>query len=181
MVDLLSKTDARLLKRLEAQEVLSEEDKLKMSKIKKKMRRKAKNKQKQEAKAPRAKEVKKKSKAKEKKGKPEKGKDKARPKEKKGKGARKADKGLLAQRRLEERQRQQLILEEMKKPTEDMCLGDHQPLPAFSRIPGLVLPSRAFSDCLTVVEFLQSYGKVLGLEPARDVPTLGALQEGLLG
>lgn len=149
--------------------------------------------------------------AKEKKGKPEKGKDKARPKEKKGtKGARKADKGLLAQRRLEERQRQQLILEEMKKPTEDMCLGDHQvgcagglrkvtlgrcqlaltpppflpdpqPLPAFSRIPGLVLPSRAFSDCLTVVEFLQSYGKVLGLEPARDVPTLGALQEGLLG
>uniref|UniRef100_A0A8C3U849 Bromodomain adjacent to zinc finger domain 2A n=1 Tax=Catharus ustulatus TaxID=91951 RepID=A0A8C3U849_CATUS len=196
MVDLLSKTDARLLKRLEAQEVLSEEDKLKMSKIKKKMRRKvrawgsggaqvwrgAKNKQKQEAKAPRGKEAKKKSKAKEKKGKPEKGKDKARPKEKKGnKGARKADKGLLAQRRLEERQRQQLILEEMKKPTEDMCLGDHQPLPAFSRIPGLVLPSRAFSDCLTVVEFLQSYGKVLGLEPTRDVPTLGALQEGLLG
>uniref|UniRef100_A0A8C3QF02 Bromodomain adjacent to zinc finger domain 2A n=1 Tax=Cyanoderma ruficeps TaxID=181631 RepID=A0A8C3QF02_9PASS len=211
MVDLLSKTDARLLKRLEAQEVLSEEDKLKMSKIKKKMRRKvraggwgaaqiwvgvslvqgvpervvsspqAKNKQKQEAKAPRAKEAKKKSKAKEKKGKPEKGKDKARPKEKKGKGARKADKGQLAQRRLEERQRQQLILEEMKKPTEDMCLGDHEPLPAFSRIPGLVLPSRAFSDCLTVVEFLQSYGKVLGLEPTRDVPTLGALQEGLLG
>ncbi|NXA69635.1 BAZ2A protein, partial [Mohoua ochrocephala] len=168
MVDLLSKTDARLLKRLEAQEVLSDEDKLKMSKIKKKMRRKAKNKQKQEAKAPRAKEAKKKAKAKEKKGKPEKGKDKARPKEKKGKGARKTEKGPLAQRRLEERQRQQLILEEMKKPTEDMCLGDHQPLPAFSRIPGLVLPSRAFSDCLTVVEFLQSYGKVLGLEPARD-------------
>lgn len=67
------------------------------------------------------------SQAKEKKGKPEKGKDKARPKEKKGgKGPRKADKGLLAQRRLEERRRQQLILEEMKKPTEDMCLGDHQ-------------------------------------------------------
>ncbi|KAM6112383.1 LOW QUALITY PROTEIN: bromodomain adjacent to zinc finger domain protein 2A [Phoenicopterus ruber ruber] len=181
MVDLLSKTDARLLKRLEAQEVLSDEDKLKMSKIKKKMRRKAKNKQKQEAKAPRAKEAKKKSKAKEKKGKPEKGKDKARPKEKKGKGARKADKGLLAQRRLEERRRQQLILEEMKKPTEDMCLGDHQPLPAFSRIPGLILPSRAFSNCLTVVEFLQSYGKVLGFDPAKDVPSLCALQEGLLG
>ncbi|CAN0015748.1 unnamed protein product [Bubo scandiacus] len=181
MVDLLSKTDARLLKRLEAQEVLSDEDKLKMSKIKKKMRRKAKNKQKQEAKAPRAKEAKKKSKAKEKKSKPEKGKDKARPKEKKGKGPRKADKGLVAQRRLEERRRQQLILEEMKKPTEDMCLGDHQPLPAFSRIPGLILPSRAFSNCLTVVEFLQSYGKVLGFDPAKDVPSLCALQEGLLG
>ncbi|XP_069735525.1 bromodomain adjacent to zinc finger domain protein 2A-like [Phaenicophaeus curvirostris] len=181
MVDLLSKTDARLLKRLEAQEVLSDEDKLKMSKIKKKMRRKAKNKQKQETKAPRAKEAKKKCKAKEKKGKVEKGKDKARPKEKKGKGARKADKGLVAQRRLEERRRQQLILEEMKKPTEDMCLGDHQPLPTFSRIPGLVLPSPAFSNCLTVVEFLQSYGKVLGFDPAKDVPSLSSLQEGLLG
>lgn len=39
---------------------------------------------------------------------------------------RKVDKNLLAQRRQEERQRQQMILEEMKKPTEDMCLGDHQ-------------------------------------------------------
>lgn len=66
-------------------------------------------------------------------------------------------------------------------PDPPPLLPDPQPLPAFSRIPGLVLPSRAFSDCLTVVEFLQSYGKVLGLEPARDVPTLGALQEGLLG
>lgn len=33
-----------------------------------------------------------------------------------------------AQRRLEEQQRQQAILEEMKKPTEDMCLTDHQVL-----------------------------------------------------
>lgn len=73
---------------------------------------------------PQAKE--KKGKAEKGKEKVEKGKEKARPKEKKGKGARKADKGLLAQRRLEERRRQQLILEEMKKPTEDMCLGDHQ-------------------------------------------------------
>lgn len=56
-----------------------------------------------------------------------------------------------------------------------------QPLPAFSRIPGLILPSRAFSNCLTVVEFLQSYGKVLGFDPAKDVPSLCALQEGLLG
>lgn len=58
-------------------------------------------------------------------------KEKAKPKDKKaaapsGKVPRKADKNLLAQRRQEERQRQQMILEEMKKPTEDMCLGDHQ-------------------------------------------------------
>lgn len=32
-----------------------------------------------------------------------------------------------------------------------------------------------------MVEFLQSYGKVLGFDPAKDVPSLCALQEGLLG
>lgn len=43
------------------------------------------------------------------------------------------------------------------------------------------MPSCAFSNCLTVVEFLQSYGKVLGFDPAKDVPSLCTLQEGLLG
>lgn len=67
-----------------------------------------------------------------------------------------------------------------------MCLTEHlpllslQPLPDFSRIPGLILPSGAFSDCLTIVEFLHSFGKVLGFDPAKDVPSLGVLQEGLL-
>lgn len=55
-----------------------------------------------------------------------------------------------------------------------------QPLPDFSRIPGLTLPSGAFSDCLTVIEFLHSFGKVLGFDPTKDVPSLGVLQEGLL-
>lgn len=146
--------------------------------------------------------------AKEKRGKAEKAKEKPRAKDKKGKGGRKADKVLLAQRRAEERRRHQSILEEMKKPTEDMCLGDHQvghtlrrggrtvrggvpgsdallvplqPLPTFSRIPGLVLPSTAFSACLATVEFLHSYGKVLGFDVPRDVPSLSALQDGLLG
>uniref|UniRef100_A0A674ESE9 Bromodomain adjacent to zinc finger domain, 2A n=1 Tax=Salmo trutta TaxID=8032 RepID=A0A674ESE9_SALTR len=86
-----------------------------------------------------------------------------------------------AQRRLEERRRQQMILEELKKPTEDMCLTDHQPLPELSRIPGLVLSGVAFSHCLAVVEFLYSYGKVLGLHIPSDVPSLSTLQEGLLG
>ncbi|XP_070596717.1 bromodomain adjacent to zinc finger domain protein 2A isoform X7 [Erythrolamprus reginae] len=199
VTDLLSKTDARVLKKLETQEVLSDEDKLKMAKIKKKMRQKAQNKQKQEAKNAKLKETKskepkkkpkpqiKKEKTKPERTKPEKpkekGKLKAKPKEKKaapsGKVPRKADKNLLAQRRQEERQRQQMILEEMKKPTEDMCLGDHQPLPEFSRIPGLVLPSEAFSDCLAIVEFLHNYGKVLGFDVAREVPSLSTLQEGL--
>ncbi|MEQ2184898.1 hypothetical protein GOODEAATRI_012681 [Goodea atripinnis] len=37
-----------------------------------------------------------------------------------------AERRVQAQRRLEERKRQQLIAEELKKPTEDMCLTDHK-------------------------------------------------------
>lgn len=55
-----------------------------------------------------------------------------------------------------------------------------QPLPEFSRIPGLILPGRAVSDCLMLMQFLRGFGKVLGLDVSVDVPTLGMLQEGLL-
>uniref|UniRef100_A0A8C9I8L1 Bromodomain adjacent to zinc finger domain protein 2A n=1 Tax=Piliocolobus tephrosceles TaxID=591936 RepID=A0A8C9I8L1_9PRIM len=207
ITELLDKTDNRLLKKLEAQETSNEEDKAKIGKSKKKVRQKvqrgecqttiqgqARNKRKQETKSLKQKEAKKKSKAEKEKGKTKQEKlkekvkrekkEKVKMKEKeevaKAKPSCKADKTLATQRRLEERQRQQMILEEMKKPTEDMCLTDHQPLPDFSRVPGLTLPSGAFSDCLTIVEFLHSFGKVLGFDPAKDVPSLGVLQEGLL-
>lgn len=58
-------------------------------------------------------------------------KEKVKAKGKEGPRARpscRADKTLATQKRLEEQQRQQAILEEMKKPTEDMCLSDHQVL-----------------------------------------------------
>ncbi|XP_061224747.1 bromodomain adjacent to zinc finger domain protein 2A, partial [Neopsephotus bourkii] len=169
LLELLSKADARLLKRLEGQEALSEEDKARMNKIKKKMRRKARSQQQADPKPPRVKEPKRRCKAKAKRGKAEKGKEKTRGKERRGRGAPKG------------RREQRLRMEEMRKPTEDLCLGDHQPLPPLSRIPGLVLPGAAVSRCLAVLEFLRGYGRVLGLEPGRDVPSLSALQEGLLG
>uniref|UniRef100_A0A2K6MAC7 Bromodomain adjacent to zinc finger domain protein 2A n=1 Tax=Rhinopithecus bieti TaxID=61621 RepID=A0A2K6MAC7_RHIBE len=171
ITELLDKTDNRLLKKLEAQETSNEEDKAKIGKSKKKVRQKVQRGECQTT-------IQGQEKVKREK------KEKVKMKEKeevaKAKPACKADKTLATQRRLEERQRQQMILEEMKKPTEDMCLTDHQPLPDFSRVPGLTLPSGAFSDCLTIVEFLHSFGKVLGFDPAKDVPSLGVLQEGLL-
>lgn len=148
--ELLNKTDNRVPKKLEAQETVNEEDKAKMSKSKKKMRQKvhrgecqspiqgqAKNKRKPETKSLKQKDTKKKLKAeKEKiktkqekvkeKVKKEKVKMKERDEVAKAKPTCKADKALTTQKRLEERQRQQMILEEMKKPTEDMCLTDHQ-------------------------------------------------------
>ncbi|KAM9855664.1 bromodomain adjacent to zinc finger domain protein 2A isoform 1-T1 [Aulostomus maculatus] len=94
---------------------------------------------------------------------------------------RSAERRAQAQRRLEERKRQQLIAEELRKPTEDMCLTDHKPLPELSRIPGVVLSGTAFAHCVAVVEFLHGYGKLLGLNVPKDIPSLATLQEGLLG
>ncbi|KAM8977534.1 bromodomain adjacent to zinc finger domain protein 2A [Pelodytes ibericus] len=184
MIDLLNKPDAKLLRKLENQDILSDVEKVQLSKLRKKMRRKARN---QEAKLEAAKKLKEKKDNEEKQQKmkeaaqeQEKPRVKRRSRQKPTPVVHKPDRKQLAQqRRLDQRKRQQFILEELKKPTEDMCLSDHQPLPDFPRVPGVVLPSCAFADCLTTVEFLQTYGKVLGLDGTKDVPSLYTLQEGL--
>ncbi|KAM3876584.1 bromodomain adjacent to zinc finger domain protein 2B [Diretmus argenteus] len=90
------------------------------------------------------------------------------------------EKRLNKERKLEQRRLELEMARELKKPNEDMCLSDHTPLPEFSRIPGLILPGRAVSNCLMLMQFLRGFGKVLGLDINVDVPTLGMLQEGLL-
>ncbi|KAM5180603.1 LOW QUALITY PROTEIN: bromodomain adjacent to zinc finger domain protein 2A [Mantella aurantiaca] len=201
MIDLLNKADAKLLRKLENQDIVSDVEKVQLSKLRKKMRRKARN---QEAKQEAAKKLRlreKKEKEKEEREREQRIKEAEQIAEKKAKEAEliaekrrarrrtrekaapvvhKPDRKQLAQqRRLEERKRQQFMLEELKKPTEDMCLSDHQPLPDFPCVPGLVLPSCAFSDCLMTVEFLYAYGKVFGLNDPKDIPSLYTLQEGL--
>ncbi|XP_017265046.1 bromodomain adjacent to zinc finger domain protein 2A isoform X2 [Kryptolebias marmoratus] len=246
MIDLLSKVDAKLLKRLQTKETLTEEEKEKLAKIKKKMKKKARIKRKEDLKVKKMKEEKKKAKLEQdakllevkaeptdpaappvtnsepvaelkKPGRRRSVKSEATspaqqaPAEKPAQSnravsarskakalakaqaeaeaaaqaalaaKRAAERRAQAQRRLEERKRQQLITEELKKPTEDMCLTDHKPLPELSHIPGLVLSGTAFAHCLAVVEFLHGYGKVVGLDVPKDIPSLAALQEGLLG
>ncbi|XP_072253218.1 bromodomain adjacent to zinc finger domain protein 2B isoform X3 [Leuresthes tenuis] len=92
----------------------------------------------------------------------------------------KDEKRLNKERKLELRRLELEKAKELKKPNEDMCLADHQPLPELSRIPGLVLPGNTFSDCLMVLQFLRSFGKVLKLDLNSDTLTLRHLQEGLL-
>uniref|UniRef100_A0AAY5K523 Bromodomain adjacent to zinc finger domain 2B n=1 Tax=Esox lucius TaxID=8010 RepID=A0AAY5K523_ESOLU len=92
----------------------------------------------------------------------------------------KDEKRLNKERKLELRRLELEIAKELKKPNDDMCLADHKPLPELSRIPGLVLPGSCFSDCLVVMQFLRSFGKVLGFDVSAHVPNLGVLQEGLL-
>ncbi|XP_044143230.1 bromodomain adjacent to zinc finger domain protein 2A isoform X3 [Bufo gargarizans] len=210
MIDLLSKPDAKLLRKLENQDILSDVEKVQLSKLRKKMRRKARSQEAKEA-AKKLKEAKEEAARKLKEAKEEAAKKlklrerKAKEKEEKAQKIKEAEqievkknakrklkekvatppvpkpdrKQLAQQRRLEERKRQQFMLEEMKKPTEDMCLSDHQPLPDFPHVPGVVLPGSAFHHCLMTVEFLQSYGKVFGLDETKDVPSLFTLQEGL--
>uniref|UniRef100_A0A3B4EYS2 Bromodomain adjacent to zinc finger domain 2B n=1 Tax=Pundamilia nyererei TaxID=303518 RepID=A0A3B4EYS2_9CICH len=87
---------------------------------------------------------------------------------------------LNKERKLELRRLELEKAKELKKPNEDMCLADHKPLPELSRIPGLVLAGSTFSNCLMVLQFLHSFGKVLGLDLNSDPLTIGDLQEGLL-
>ncbi|XP_042587829.1 bromodomain adjacent to zinc finger domain protein 2B [Cyprinus carpio] len=90
------------------------------------------------------------------------------------------EKRLNKERKLELRRLELEMAKELNKPNEDMCLSDHQPLPALSRIAGLLLPGGCFSDCLMIMQFLRCFGKVLGFDLSADVPSLGVLQAGLL-
>uniref|UniRef100_A0A672NX89 Bromodomain adjacent to zinc finger domain 2B n=1 Tax=Sinocyclocheilus grahami TaxID=75366 RepID=A0A672NX89_SINGR len=90
------------------------------------------------------------------------------------------EKRLNKERKLELRRLELEMAKELNKPNEDMCLSDHKPLPALSRIAGLLLPGGCFSDCLMVMQFLRCFGKVLGFDLSTDVPSLGVLQAGLL-
>uniref|UniRef100_A0A4W6C6T2 Bromodomain adjacent to zinc finger domain 2B n=1 Tax=Lates calcarifer TaxID=8187 RepID=A0A4W6C6T2_LATCA len=92
----------------------------------------------------------------------------------------KDEKRLNKERKLELRRLELEKAKELKKPNEDMCLADHKRLPELSRIPGLVLPGNTFSDCLMVLQFLRSFGKVLGLDMNLNILSLSDLQEGLL-
>ncbi|XP_023806546.1 bromodomain adjacent to zinc finger domain protein 2B isoform X3 [Oryzias latipes] len=90
------------------------------------------------------------------------------------------EKRLKRERKLEHRRIEVEKAKELRKPKEDMCLTDHKPLPELSRIPGLVLPGRAVSDCLMVLHFLCNFGEVLGLGLDSGLLAIGSLQEGLL-
>ncbi|XP_031714189.1 bromodomain adjacent to zinc finger domain protein 2B-like isoform X2 [Anarrhichthys ocellatus] len=92
----------------------------------------------------------------------------------------KDEKRLNKERKLQLRRLELEKAKELKKPNEDMCLADHKPLPELSRIPGLVLPGSTFSECLMVLQFLRSFGKVLRLDTNPNMLNLRDLQEGLL-
>ncbi|KAM9342253.1 bromodomain adjacent to zinc finger domain protein 2B [Pholidichthys leucotaenia] len=87
---------------------------------------------------------------------------------------------LKKEKKLELRRLELEKAKELKNPVEDMCLADHEPLPVLARVSGLVLPGSAITDCLIILQFVHSFGKVLGLDFSSDMLTISDLQEGLL-
>jgi hypothetical protein len=103
------------------------------------------------------------------------------------------------ERKLEQKRLETDIINEMRKPTEDMSLPDSKALPELPRIEGLRLCGDAFANVLMVFEFLNTFGERLGfgktamvtrsaaqplpllsLSDMESLPTLSELQSALL-
>lgn len=66
------------------------------------------------------------------------------------------------ERKMEQKRLENEIINEMRKPIEDMCLTDQRPLPDLNRIPHMMLSGEAFANILMVYEFLLNFGHRLG-------------------
>ena len=67
-------------------------------------------------------------------------------------------------KRIELKRLEMEILNESRKPVEDMTLDfdDQLKLPTFERIPNMCLSGEAFANCLMIYEFLNNFGETLG-------------------
>ncbi|XP_043287942.1 bromodomain adjacent to zinc finger domain protein 2B isoform X2 [Venturia canescens] len=83
------------------------------------------------------------------------------------------------EKRAEQRKMELELVEQIRKPVEDMELTDHRPLPKIKRLPGLKLSGQAFSDIVMVFEFLHNFGETLGFD-MESLPSLKSLQLALL-
>ncbi|XP_053278064.1 bromodomain adjacent to zinc finger domain protein 2B-like [Pleuronectes platessa] len=89
------------------------------------------------------------------------------------------EKRMNKERKLQIRRLELEKAKALKKPNEDMCLADLKSLPVLSRIPGLVVQGSTLSDCLAVLQFVHTFGKVLGLQNVNDLD-LRVIQKGFL-
>lgn len=77
--------------------------------------------------------------------------------------------------RLEQKRLEFEVINEMRKPVEDMSLDDHRSLPDLKRIDGLRLSGEAFANVLMTYEFLHNFGETLGFD-MESLPTMDSLQ-----
>ena len=85
-------------------------------------------------------------------------------------------------RRLVQKNLEIEIIQEMRKPVEDMSLPEEElkPMPeGVARMDGLLLAGEAFANVLMVFEFLHNFGERLGFD-MESLPTLSDLQAAFL-
>ncbi|XP_043499338.1 bromodomain adjacent to zinc finger domain protein 2B-like isoform X8 [Polistes fuscatus] len=90
-----------------------------------------------------------------------------------------AERIATKEKRAEQRKIELELVEQIRKPVEDMELTDHRTLPDIKRIPGLKLSGQAFADIVMVFEFLHNFGETLGFD-MDSLPSLRSLQLALL-
>ncbi|XP_070170214.1 bromodomain adjacent to zinc finger domain protein 2B isoform X10 [Polyergus mexicanus] len=90
-----------------------------------------------------------------------------------------AERIATKEKRAEQRRIEMELIEQIRKPVEDMELTDHRSLPELKRIPGLKLSGQAFADIVMVFEFLHNFGETLGFD-MESLPSLKSLQLALL-
>ncbi|XP_051176848.1 bromodomain adjacent to zinc finger domain protein 2B-like isoform X13 [Leptopilina boulardi] len=90
-----------------------------------------------------------------------------------------AERIATKEKRAEQRKMEMELVEQIRKPVEDMELTDHRALPDVKRIPGLKLSGKAFADIVMVFEFLHNFGETLGFD-MDSLPSLKSLQMALL-
>ncbi|XP_025270710.1 bromodomain adjacent to zinc finger domain protein 2B isoform X11 [Camponotus floridanus] len=90
-----------------------------------------------------------------------------------------AERIATKEKRAEQRRIEMELVEQIRKPVEDMELTDHRSLPELKRIPGLRLSGQAFADIVMVFEFLHNFGETLGFD-MESLPSLKSLQLALL-
>lgn len=86
-----------------------------------------------------------------------------------------AERIAIKEKRAEQRKIELELIEQIRKPVEDMELTDHKPLPDIKRIPGLKLSGEAFAEIVMVFEFLHNFGETLGFD-MESLPSLKSLQ-----
>ncbi|XP_015115440.1 bromodomain adjacent to zinc finger domain protein 2B isoform X8 [Diachasma alloeum] len=90
-----------------------------------------------------------------------------------------AERLATKEKRAEQRKLEMELVEQIRKPVEDMELTDHKPLPQIKRIPRLKLSGEAFAEIVMVFEFLHNFGETLGFD-MESLPSLKSLQLALL-
>ena len=79
------------------------------------------------------------------------------------------------ERKLDQKRLEIEIINEMRKPVEDMSLTDHKDLPDLPRMDGMRLSGEAMANTLMIFEFLHNFGERLGFD-MDSLPTLNELQ-----